>query len=185
MTPAASQPAGKERAWRYSRVGSIVASPDFYVGVPVGVACGLIPAFSLAAAAATQTVLLGVSAVAGALVALVLTAVTVLVAVITPTFAKMLDKTPSGLAGILRPYHWVMRISAASCGLGVISALAWPAMQAIGILRFVGTSIPIALLLWGLGGCLQIINLTGKTINQSRRIEQIDERSRALKTAQN
>lgn len=183
MRQAAAQPTKGGSPWRYTRVGSIIASADFYVGVPLGIMCGLLPALSGAVANNTQTVLLGVSAVAGALVALVLTAVTVLVAVVTPTFARLLEKTPNGLSGLLRPYHWVMRICAGSCGLAIVSALAWPAIQSIAQLRFVGVAIPVALLLWGLGGCLQIINLTGSTISKSRQFEQLDERARRLKSA--
>lgn len=180
MPPESGPSARSKHPWRYSRAGSILASPDFYVGVPAGLTCGLLPMFSPAVAGGTQTVLLGVSAVAGALVALVLTAVTVLVAVITPTFAAFLDKTPNGLSGILRPYNWVIRICAGACGLGLIAALGWPAVQSVAVLRLVASGIPLALLLWGLGGCVQIINLTGKTIAQSRRVAQLDERGQAL-----
>lgn len=166
---------GKTR-WRYTAVGSIVGSVDFYGGMTVGLACDFLPAFSRSVAANTQTVMLGVTAVAGALVALVLTAMTVLIAVIGPVFSSYLDRTRHGLPGLLRPYHVVIAVCAASCAVAIIVALGWPAIQSIAALRFLGVGVPTGLLLWGLGGCLQIIHLTSRTVSQSHQVADLEER---------
>jgi Na+/melibiose symporter-like transporter len=165
--------------WRYKSVGAVVASTDFYCGVPAGLACGLLPMLSHSVAGNTQTVMLGVTGVAGALVALVLTAMTVLIAVISPAFGGYLDRLPHGLSGLLRPYHIVISVCAACCALAIISALAWPALQGVAIWRFFGAGVPIALLLWALGGCLQIVQLTSKTVSQSHQVTRIEERRQA------
>lgn len=181
MTAPAPARAQASRSWRSTAAGSVVLSADFYVGVPLGLVCSLPVVFSGGVANATQTVLLGISAIAGALVALVLTAVSVLVVVITPAFGKFLDKTPRGLAGLIRPYRWVIGVSAVSCGAAVSAALAWPWLQSLWFMRLLAAGVPLATLMWGLGGCLQIIGLTTKIINQSRQVTDLNERAAALR----
>ncbi|OLZ47369.1 hypothetical protein BS329_25935 [Amycolatopsis coloradensis] len=162
-------------------MGAVVLSPDFYVGVPLGLLCSLPVVFSVTAAATTQTVLLGISAVAGALVALVLTAVSVLIVVITPAFGKIVGRTPRGIKGLMRPYRWVIAVCAVSCAVSIVAALSWPWIQSLWPMRLVGAGVPLATLFWGLGGCLQIIGLTTRTIDQSRQISELEERAAALK----
>jgi len=169
------------RPWRYSTLGAILLSPDFYIGVPLGLVCSLPVVFSRTVASSAQTVLLGMSAISGALVALVLTAVSVLVVVVTPAFGKFIDQTPSGLSGLMRPYRWVIGICAISCAVSVVAALSWPWIQSIWLLRLVAVGLPLATLMWGLGGCLQIIGLTTKIIDQSRQVSELDERAQKLR----
>lgn len=168
------------RPWRYTRVGAIVLSPDFYVGVPLGLAVAVLPTASRAVAASGQTVLLGLSATAAALTGLVLTSVSVLVGAITPAFGKLLELLPNGLDGLLRPYRWIVAVSVSSCGAGLLAALAWPLVISIWQLRLLAMSVPLALLLWALGGCIQIIDLTAKTLQRARQADRLDERMHNL-----
>jgi len=167
------------RPWRYRRAGAVLLSPDFYVGVPSGCVIALMPTLSLSAAEPIQAVLLGVSATAAALTALVLTAMSVLVGALTPTFGRLLDQLPGGVRALLRPYLWVVGISACGCAAALVAGLGWPLINGSWYLRFVAVSLPLALIMWSLGGCVQIVALATRTLEQACRADSLEERVRS------
>lgn len=164
------------RPWRYRRVGAVLLSPDFYVGAPLGCVIALVPTLSVSAAEPVQSVLLGVSATAAALTALVLTAVSVLVGALTPAFGRLLDQMPGGVKTLLRPYLWIVGVSACGCATALVAGLGWPLVEGSWYLRFGAVSLPLALTMWSLAGCVQVVTLTTRTLEQARRADLLEER---------
>src|ERR1039457_3941082 len=77
------------RAWRYTRWGSILLSVDFYAGVPAGIAIGLLPALSKAAAGMATTLLIALSATLVAIAAVVVAAITIFVTLLSPEYEQV------------------------------------------------------------------------------------------------
>ena len=117
------------RAWRYGRVGSVILSPDFLIGVPVGAASGAIVAFNAAASSAAVAILLAMLAVDIALVSVVIAAHTLVSTLASPEYLQLIAAARGGLREFSRPYLFVVYIATAGAVLALLAALCWPTLD--------------------------------------------------------
>ena len=78
----ATKPVEHRRPWRYRRLGSVLLSYDFFLGVPLGVAAAASTLFSDDVRSSLPGVLVGVAGVGAAVATLVLTSLAVLLSLI-------------------------------------------------------------------------------------------------------
>src|SRR5262245_33482996 len=97
-SPQAPAPPGPARTpWRYNRWGSIILSWDFYLGVPAGIALGLLPAFNKSVADTAPTVLLAVGGALVAIAAVVIAVKTIFITLLSPDYLVALQRAPGGV----------------------------------------------------------------------------------------
>lgn len=171
-----SQEQTPKRRREYSRVGAVLLSYDFYVGAPLGVGAAVSAAFSPAVRSALPGLLIGVAGVSAAVATLVLTSLAVLLGNITPAYRRMLSKVEGGVAGITRPFQWIVGLSAVAAAWSVIGAGIAPILKSSGWGAFGLAAPSFALLLWGIFGCVQ---LTGHMVyhwQQGERAEALEDR---------
>jgi hypothetical protein len=130
------------------------------VGVPAGIALGLLPAFNKAAAAMAPTLLIAFGGAAIAVAAVVVAAKTILVALLTPEYMMALERARGGIKGAARPFVIVAWLCTTAALVSFAAALAWPAIPSGSWwLRWLAFSIPSALAAWGLLGSAQLVSL--------------------------
>jgi hypothetical protein len=146
--------------WRYTRLGSVLLSVDFYLGVPAGIALGLLPALSKPASGMATTLLIALGAAAVAVAAVVVAAKTIFVSLVTPEYMVVLERARGGVKGAARPFVIVAWVCTAAALLNFAAALAWPAIpEHAWWLRWLVFAIPAALAGWGLLGSAQLVSL--------------------------
>jgi hypothetical protein len=181
MTPA-------KRRWRDTTLGSVVLSYDFYVGVPVGIAFGSLPAFSNAAAGMATTILIAFGAALLAIAAVAIAALTIFVTVLSPEYLAALERLPNGVKGAAQPFvitGWVC-IAGTLCSFA--AALGWPAIPTHSWeLRWLTFSVPAAAAVWGLLGTAQMLSLGSYHLNKRsellKAISEVRRRSQSSRSA--
>lgn len=161
-----------------SRLGALLLSWDFAIGAVLGVAMALAPARSAAVSATTSDILLAICGIGAGLASLVLTAMTVLIGVFGKAYTELLNRTPNGVGGALRPYLIVVYLSvvASLSALALcltwplVSGLAWGAMWAL-------TAIPFVAMSWALLGCIQTIHQLVGHVHMNRKADDLAERA--------
>lgn len=98
--------------WRYTRLGSVFLSWDFYVGVPVGLLACSATLSSVEVRQMMPFLLVLIAGVGAALATLVLTSLTVLLSTISNDYRHLLDRMPSGTAGVATPFRIVIACAA-------------------------------------------------------------------------
>lgn len=176
--------------WRYTRIGSIVLSYDFYLGIPVGVAAAAPAAFSSSTLDAMPVILLGIAGLGVAVATVVLTSLTLLLTTMSPEYRAYLQKLPGGASTLANPYRFVVVVAGAATLFGIAGATALPLVE--GHLLVNGDDLGAALVSvpamacvgWAVLGCVQMTNLLvyhWEKSNQAVEIEQ--RRDRALSRA--
>lgn len=168
-----------------SRVGAVTWSWDFGVGVAIGVAVALSTALSGTVAGSMGAVYIAVCGIAAAIATLVITAMTVLIAVIGPNYRLLLQHAPAGLAGILWPY----RVVAVTAVLASLSSLClgilWPLVTGLPWgLVFVLSAVPLVLLSWSLLGCIQVVNQVARHFSNNQRADEVAESVRRTRRSE-
>lgn len=174
-------PGRRRRRWRYSRVGSVFLSPDFYLGVPLGLAAAASTIFSGEVRASLPGVLIGVGGVGAAVATLVLTSLAVLVSTITPAYSRVLSKVPGGVSGTARPFHSVVLLSVMTTAWSLIAAGLVPLVDHDGWATFGLAAPAFSLLLWAVFGCVQVTGQLVKHWEYRERAESLDDRLRQVK----
>lgn len=159
---------------RYTAVGSVVLSPDFLVGVPVGFIVATPVLFSSTVQSNLPTLLLAVAGFGAAIGAIVLTALSVLLTTTTPAYRRLLAKTPHGVGGVTRPFQLVIGISATAVVAGFGTALLVEVLPA-GWAKYLVTGVAIALLLWSVFGCYQVSRQMITHWTNGARIQDIED----------
>lgn len=169
-TPAA---ASVERRWRDTSWGSVILSPDFYVGIPAGIALATLPAFSKASADLATALLIAFAAALIGIAAVVVAAQTILVTVLSSEYLVALQRLPGGVKGAARPFvitGWVC-IVGSLCSFA--AALGWPAIPSHSWeLRWFVFSVSAAFMGWGLLGTAQLVSLGAFHLNQRSQLLQ-------------
>lgn len=145
-----------ERA-KYSKLGSYLLSFDFYLGVPLGIGAGLLLAYTSEGRSVAPTALLGIGAVGAGVATLMLTALSVLVASVTPEYARVLRKTPGGVGEVASPFKAVVVLACLTtvCSLvgvalvPIVSHLVWWITGIVVIPAF-------SFAFWSVLGCVQV-----------------------------
>lgn len=167
---------------RFSRFGVIFLSWDFLVGVPAGFAAAAGALFSGQVREALPGILVGVAAVGAAVATLVLTSLMVLIATVTPSYRRILERVKGGLRGSARPFQFVVGLAATSTAWSLVAAGFMPLVQDSPAWAFFLAGVSFALLLWAVFGCLQITNLVVLHWSKSAEAEGLEERrQKALK----
>jgi hypothetical protein len=175
-------PAGPSRAWsRYGRWGSVFRSADFELSVPVGIGLGALPAWIKAVSEGTVPVLIAFGSALGGIAALVVVAITLFVAIVTPEYLVMMEQVQGGLRGAVRPYYIVVLVSMVGLLVSFGAALTWPAItgQAVWI-RWLTFGIPAFLTSWGILGTVQLVALGNFHIEQRARLAEVLRQIRGL-----
>lgn len=160
--PAAQAPpqAPVEPSWRYTRWGSIVLSVDFYLGIPIGIGLGALPAFSKPAADMATTLLIAFGGALVAVATVVVAVKTIFVTLLTDEYLAALERARGGIRGAVRPFIVVAWVSVTGAITNFAAALAWPAVPGHATwLRWLVFSVPSALASWGLLGSAQLVSL--------------------------
>jgi hypothetical protein len=168
---APASPVAGGKPFRYSRVGSVVASVDFIVAVPVGIAFGALAAYSGSVAKNATTVLFAFGAALVALAAVVIAAHALVVTLMSPEYLEVLKRTRGSVDGVSRPYVIVGWVCAIGALLSVAVALAWPAFPQgptfwPRVARWVSVAVPSVCAVWGLLGSAQLIGLNAFHLEQ-------------------
>jgi hypothetical protein len=156
---AASQPHGKT-PFRYSPLGSIVASHDFLISLPVGAVLGFLVGQVAKIGNNAPTILLAYVAALVALAAIVIAAHTLLISLISPEYLVVLERATGGVPGVSRPYKIVAAVCAAGSLLTLTAALIWPVVPG-GYSTSRGLIFGFCTLAtsWGILGSTQLIGL--------------------------
>ena len=128
-----------------------------------------------------STVLIAESALGVGLLAVVLTALAVLVTFFDDYYRQVLSSVPHG-GGVMVAYQVVAFAGAATAVIGFVAAISWPVMPAA--LQAFSLGATTGLLTWATAGTLQLVNLTvfhGR--QRAHLLEAVDEVRR--KTARN
>lgn len=147
----------KSTEFKYTQIGSYVASYDFYLGVPLGTISSFLLTLTSEGQEAAPTVLLGVAGIGAAVASLMLTALSVLVSSITPEYARALRKTTSGVRGVTEPFQGVVLLACLSAIFALVAVTVLPTVdsQAWWVLGII-ISPALALTFWAILGCVQV-----------------------------
>ncbi|MCQ4616903.1 hypothetical protein KBX29_08705 [Corynebacterium sp. CCUG 18816] len=137
-------------------VCSVLLSYDFIIGLITGGATASIPAFFLENRDELQSMFVGISGVGAGIATLILTAMAVLVGVVSPAYAELLGKTKTGVSGVARPFRLVAQISACASASGLVAANLLSLVEPNPWLVWGVTSVPFILILWSVFGCVQV-----------------------------
>jgi len=153
-------PTPDKQRWRETSWGSVILSFDFYIGVPVGFAIGILPALSKDASGMATTVLVAFGGALIAIAAVVVAALTIFATVLSPEYLIVIQRKEGGVKRAVRPFAIVSWVCIAGALCSFAAALGWPAVSPhswwIGWLAF---SVPSALTAWGLLGTAQLVML--------------------------
>ncbi len=167
----ASSAAPVKRRWRYTPWGSIVLAPDFYLGVPAGIAIGTLPAFNNASAGMATTLLISFAGALVAIAAVVVAVKTILVTLVGPEYIVVLERAPGGVKGSAKPFIIVAWVCIVGALCSFAAALAWPAIPAHSWgLRWFAFSTPAALTAWGLLGTAMLVELGAFHLEQRSKL---------------
>jgi hypothetical protein len=177
-----------KRAWRYTRWGSVILSPDFYIGVPAGIAIGLLPALNKAAGGMATVLLIALGAALVAIAAVVVAAVTIFVTLLSPEYEQVLDRLPGGVKGAAKPFVTVAWVSVVGTLCSFAAALAWPAIpQHLWWLLWLTFSIPAALTAQALLGSAQLVSMGSFHVRQRaalmKAVREVRQRNRPSRSA--
>ncbi|OFN79984.1 hypothetical protein HMPREF2526_06335 [Corynebacterium sp. HMSC070E08] len=137
-------------------VCSVLMSYDFILGFVTGGATASVPAFFLDSREGLQSIFVGIAGVGAGIATLILTAMAVLVGVVSPAYAELLGKTKTGVSGVARPFRLVAQISACASASGLVAANLFPLIKANSWWVWGVTSAPFILILWSVFGCVQV-----------------------------
>ena len=175
-----------QRKWRHTRLGSVLLSYDFYVGIPVGILAGVAVAFSSSARGSASGLLIGVAGVSAAVAALVLTSLTVLLTTLSSEYRSLLAQVPGGVLGVARPYRIIVAVAASGTVASLLASFLMPALEGrvvigrVHVAAWVLTSASIALCMWATLGCVQLTSQLLYHWRTSMRVEDIERRRRSL-----
>jgi hypothetical protein len=156
-----------KRRWRYTSLGSVLLSFDFYLGIPAGFALGILPALNKDAATMATTILIAFGATLIAIAAVVIAALTIFVTVLSPEYLTAIQRFPGGVKSAVRPFAIVGWVCIAGTLCSFAAALGWPAIPShCSWLNWLVFSIPASLTWWGLLGTGQLVSLGAFHLNQ-------------------
>lgn len=144
---------------KYGRIGSILWSPDFKYGIPLGVAFGAIPTFSHAASDGAVAILITFAGVLVAIATVVLAAVTLFATLMSSEYRLVLESTRGGVKGAVRPYLAVALVCVGGIITSLAAALGWPALPPhhFSWLRWLTFSVPASFTMWAIIGSVQLV----------------------------
>lgn len=150
--PTAQADSGHGRAAK-----ALLLSPDFLVGVPLGLGIGVLPALIPALLVNGFAFMATLAAISAGIAALVLTPMALLLGVFNPAFKSVLAKTPGGVAGTFVPFAQVALIAAGACVASLVVAILTPlAAGTFPVVIWIAVGVPVALFLWAVIGCAQV-----------------------------
>lgn len=169
------------RPWRYTRLGSVLLSYDFYLGVPLGLGAAVAVGLSSDLRAAAPGLLMGTAAVSAAIATLVLTSLTVLLTTVSTEYRRLLRRTPSGITGIAAPYRLVVKIGSIGALASIMAAFAISIPGGLSLGTFqVGSAAAVfpglALTAWATLGCIQLTEQFIRHWKQNDQAMEIEER---------
>ena len=161
-----------KKPWKYSKVGSIVGSFDFYLGVPLAFFACSIFAFSTAARSNEALILLGSAGLAAAVTTLVVGNMTLLLSLFTKEYISIISNLPSGFDGVVRPYLIVIKVAALGVATSLVGAMFSPSVENLFVvhsMKLLGFTVEfhigswliavlgIAFAFWSTFGCIQLV----------------------------
>ena len=173
-----------KQRWRYTRWGSIILSPDFYIGVPAGIAIGLLPALNKAAAGQATVILIALGAANIAIATVAVAAITIFVTLLSPEYEQVLDRVRGGVNGAAKIFVTVAWVAAIGTLFAFAAALAWPAVpEHWWWLLWLTFSIPAALTAQALLGSAQLVSIGAFHVRQRaalmKAVREVRQRNRS------
>lgn len=124
------------------------------------------------------TFFLTLGGISAGLAALVLAPMGMLLSSLSPGFIEMINRTPTGLRGLLLPFRSVAAIGAVGAVLALCASLAslteLPTFPSW--VHFLGTALPGAAFCWAVFGCMQVVGISVDMIEQDRAFRSLAER---------
>jgi hypothetical protein len=150
-----------------------VISPDAWLGAIVGVGLRFATHYAPSILGQGQPVLIAEMALGVALLAVCLTALSILVGFLGEDYLAFLKDSPLGIRGAIAPYKTVAAVSAtqALCGLG--SVLCWPIAPTWG--KQISVAVTSGLASWAIVGIVQLVGITARHGFLRSRIPEIRE----------
>jgi hypothetical protein len=159
---------------KYGRWGSIFRSRDFKYSVPIAIGLGALPAFDTNVAQGTVPILIAFGGALVALASVVIVAITLFVALISPEYLALMQRVHGGLKGAVRPYYIVVFICMTGAITSFAAALAWPSVpQHDAWFKWLLFALPALLMSWGLLGGIQLVALGNFHIEQRARLMEV------------
>jgi hypothetical protein len=156
-----------KQRWRDTWWGFILLSYDFYVGVPLGFALGILPALSKDASGMATTVLVSFGGALIAIAAVVVAALTIFATVLSPEYLIVIQRREGGVKRAVRPFAIVGWVCIVGALCSFAAALGWPAIPPHSWwISWLAFSVPAALTAWGLLGTAQLVGLGSFHMNQ-------------------
>lgn len=164
---------GQARSWRErvqsTKVGALLFSWDFFTGLLVGGALGLVVALVPSLQANGFTFMITLSGIGAAVAALVLAPMAMLLASMSPQFHQLIQLTRSGIAGVLLPFKQVAVIAVGACVAGLVVSVLAPLYKTTQWWAiWIAASVPIILLVWAVAGCVQVTGFVIQMIQTDR-----------------
>lgn len=163
---------GRLLVWIRENGRDVFVSLDAILGLAAAVGTWFAARYSGSLRLQGQGVLLVEAGLGLAVLAVVLTALSILVAFLGEEYVLVLRKVGGGVAGAVRPYKVVSVISGTTAVVSLLGALAWdlwPTLQPLFLAA--GT----ALTVWSVVGTIQLVHLTAIHGGYRARIPEIRE----------
>lgn len=121
-------------------------------------------------------VVLAEAALGTALLAVVLTALSILVAFLSEEYVEFLEASPIGIDGAIHPYLLVSSVSGIATVLGLGAAIAWEVLPHWSKAAAVATS--TAFTVWAVVGVVELVLVTASHGKQRARLPEIRDAAR-------
>lgn len=131
---------------------------DFRIGAIAGLSVGLLAEFDKAINGQATTILVTDVLLNGALLAVVLGALTILMTLFDGHFRYVVNETRGGVAGAMQPYLSVALVGAVAATVAIVGAAIWPALPHWG--QSTSYGIVTLLTVWTVIGTYQLVSLT-------------------------
>lgn len=152
------------RDWLVANRATVFHSDDFRLAVLTFPVSFFVSYTSAGVRANGTAILLASAGMALAVVAVVLTAISILVSLANDVYARILERVPGGIPGAFDPYKVVAYVGGLATLVDLFSALAWNAPSPLPLSARVLQSFTLALnaslIVWAVVGTVQLVSLT-------------------------
>lgn len=157
---------------RYSALGSVVLSPDFYLSLIIGPAAALGVAFSGNIRSALDGHLMAIAGISAGIAGLVLASLSVLLGIMPSSYRRFVRKTKGGIRDLILPFRWVIIVAALASAWSALGSNLALIVDGCPWLAYGLAAFSYFLFLWALFGCIQ---LTGQVATHLENIDKVSE----------
>src|SRR4029077_13556666 len=161
---------------KHGRVWYVVVSPDLGLGLLIGLGLFFGIDHDSSLTHDGVTILLAELGFGVALLAVVLTALTILVALLGEEYVLLLSRTALGVKGAIEPYRIVSIVSAVQALCALLGVICWTVAPRWG--QAVAMAVPTGLATWAIMGVVMLVSTTAFHGELRSRMPEIKEAAR-------